>query len=102
MIFSKQFICLGKQYSTFYDHVPAPMFRREFTVKKKVSSCTVTITALGFYDLFCNARKITKECFAPYISAPTELVYHDTYDITEALQNRKKLSRRSGWYRLSE
>lgn len=66
------------------------MFRREFTVGKSDCSCIVTITVRGFYDLFCNARKITKECFAPYISAPTELVYHDTYDITESLQNRKK------------
>lgn len=89
MIFSKQFICLDKQYSTFYDHVPAPMFRREFSVGKPVSSCTVTITALGFYDLFCNGKRITKGYFAPYISAPTDLVYYDTYDITESLQNGK-------------
>ena len=87
MLFSKKFIRLNENFSTFYDHVPAPMFRREFSVDKPVESCILTITALGLYDLFFNGEKITKGYFAPYVSAPTDLVYYDTYDITQSLKN---------------
>ena len=88
-MFSKIFIRLNGNFSTFYDHVPAPMFRREFAVAKPVSSCTITITALGLYDLFFNGERITKGYFAPYVSAPTDLVYYDTYDITESIRKGK-------------
>lgn len=85
MFFSEQFIRRDGRYSSFYDHVPAPMFRREFQPEKEIASCTVTITGVGFYDLFFNGERITKGWLAPYISAPSELVYYDTYDLTDKL-----------------
>ncbi len=87
MIFSEKFIRRNARYSTFYDHVPAPMFRREFSAVKPISSCSVTITGVGFYDLYFNGKHMTKGYLAPYISAPSELVYYDTYDLTESVKD---------------
>ena len=87
MIFSEKFIRRNARYSTFYDHVPAPMFRREFSAVKPISSCSITITGVGFYDLYFNGKHMTKGYLAPYISAPSELVYYDTYDLTESVKD---------------
>lgn len=85
MIFSNNFIRRNESYSEFYEHVPAPMFRKIIDIDKPVKECTITITAVGFYDLFINGKRITKGLLAPYVSAPSDLVYYDTYTITEDL-----------------
>ncbi len=85
MIFSDKFIRRNESYSEFYDHVPAPMFRKIISIEQPVKECTITITAVGFYDLFINGKRVTKGLLSPYVSAPTELVYYDTYTITEEL-----------------
>ena len=78
MYISDKFIRLNEKYSAFYEHVPAPMFRKEiFVDKKQAEKYEITITAAGFYDLFINGERITKGYLAPYISAPCNLLYYD-------------------------
>ena len=88
MYISDKFIRLNEKYSAFYEHVPAPMFRKEiFVDKKQAEKYEITITAAGFYDLFINGERITKGYLAPYISAPCDLLYYDVYDITDLLRD---------------
>jgi len=85
-MFSTKFIAASKEYSTFTEMVPAPYFRRSFTVEKDVSAASLTICGLGFYELFLNGERITKGYLAPYISAPDDILYYDAYDITAKLK----------------
>ena len=85
MNFPKRFISATKEYCTFEKHVSAPYLRKSFTVDGKVRKADIIICGLGFYDLYINGKRITKGIIAPYISNPDDLIYYDSYDITEYL-----------------
>lgn len=86
MDFPKSFIRAGKETCTLTDFVPAPYFRKTFTIKsaqeiKNISNAGAVICGLGFYELYINGQNITKGLLAPYISNPDDYVYYDSYDI---------------------
>lgn len=84
-MFSEKFICAGYDYTTYTSHVPAPYFRKTFEIDGEVKKSVITLTGLGFYELYVNGQRLTKGILAPYISNPDDLVYYDEYDITECL-----------------
>lgn len=84
-MFSGKFICAGYDYTTYTSHVPAPYFRKAFEIDGEVKKSVITLTGLGFYELYVNGQRLTKGILAPYISNPDDLVYYDEYDITECL-----------------
>ncbi|MBQ7596071.1 MAG: family 78 glycoside hydrolase catalytic domain [Clostridia bacterium] len=86
MKFSEQFISATKKYTTFFEHIPAPLLRKEFDVKNELQSACITICGLGFYKLYINGKDITKGLLAPYISNPDHIVYYDCYDIAPLLK----------------
>lgn len=87
-MFSKKFIRATEDFSTLEHFVPNPYFRRSFQVDaSSIKAVKLTICGLGFYKLYINGSDITKGFLAPYISAPSQLVYYDTYDITESMRN---------------
>ena len=80
MYFSDRFVCAEKAYSQMYEAVPAPYLRREFEYDG-TAAAELTITGLGFYELFINGVRITRGQLSPYISNTNDLVYYDCYDI---------------------
>ncbi len=86
MIFSKKFVSECQEYSSYTEHVAAPMFRKNFAVHGEVRIAEIVICGLGFYDLFLNGQKITKGLLAPYVSNPDHILYYDRYDIAPYLQ----------------
>jgi len=85
MIFSNKFIYFNDNYSTFYDRIPAPMFRKTFVVEKPVASCSISIAGVSFYDLYINGKRITKGLLSPYVCTPSSLVYYDEYPLADHL-----------------
>lgn len=85
LIFSEKFVCADRDFCTYTHHVPAPLFRRSFTLKKKPEKAALRITGLGFYELFVNGRRLTRGILAPYISNPDDIVCYDDYDLTPCL-----------------
>ena len=78
-MFSKKFIRATEDFSTLEHFVPNPYFRRSFQVDaSSVKAVKLTICGLGFYKLYINGSDITKGFLAPYVSAPSQLVYYDT------------------------
>ncbi len=84
MSFPKYFYKATDEFCTFEKHVNAPYIRKSF-VLDAFTSASVTVSGLGFYDLFINGKKITKGLLAPYISNPDDIVYFDSYEISEYL-----------------
>ena len=72
------------QKNTYETHVPAPYLRTEIQTEPGCRYL-LTVTGLGFYELYLNGENITKGLLAPYISNPDDLVYFDEYDITDRL-----------------
>ncbi len=86
MEFPMNFIAAGSKYCTLQDYVPAPYLRRSFALNGQPKTAQLLICGLGFYELFINGKKITKGALAPYISAPDDLIYYDSYDVAPYLQ----------------
>ena len=88
MNFPQTFYRAQDEMCTYEKHVNAPLIRRTFDAAD-FRKAEITISGLGFYELYLNGRKITKGLLAPYISNPDELVYFDKYDVTGMLENGK-------------
>lgn len=91
MRFEKSFIAATEEYSDYNKRVPAPYIRGSFDLKKCPKAAEITITALGFYDLYVNGTRITKGILAPYISNPEQVVVYDNYDIVSYLHMGKNV-----------
>ena len=83
-MFSTQFIRANTEFSGKEKLVNAPYLRRLFHADG-FTQASLTICGLGFYRLFINGREITRGLLSPYISNPDDLVYFDTYDVSELL-----------------
>lgn len=44
---------------------PAPEFKKEFAIDKKLKSATVHVVGLGFFELYLNGNKVGNEVFSP-------------------------------------
>lgn len=86
MNFPSRFIRATDKVCDHYAHVPAPLFRRLFTVDGRPKKASLCICGLGFYELYINGKRITKGALAPYISNPDDILYYDCYDVAELLR----------------
>ncbi|MCR5041878.1 MAG: glycoside hydrolase family 78 protein [Clostridia bacterium] len=91
MMLSDRFICAGEEYATYEKSVPAPYFRKTFSLDELPGKAELTVCGLGFYRLWVNGKEITKGLFAPYITNPDEIVFYDGYDLAGALRKGKNV-----------
>jgi len=80
------YIRAGEDFTSPDHPVPAPMFRKTFTVWGPLRKAELLINGLGLYEAYCNGLNITKGPLAPYRANPDHLVYFDRYDLTEQLR----------------
>ena len=86
MLFSKKFISRNTEVSTFLDPKPMPLMRRSFTLDKIPESASVTVSGLGFYEMYVNGEKTVRGRLTPYVTNPDQLLPYDSYEITEKLR----------------
>ncbi len=72
--------------SLMYGDFPAPLFRKEFTVKKEVKSATLYITAAGYYSASINGKPVGKNFLEPAWTNYSKRVYYSEFDITADLR----------------
>ena len=84
-----------------YHLPPAPYFRKEHQIEKKVQAARLYITALGVYDFFINGYKIGDDYFAPGWTDYNKRVYYNVYDVSDKLQSGENVLASTlsyGWY----
>jgi alpha-L-rhamnosidase len=64
---------------------PLPMFRREFTVARKVTRATAYISGLGFFELYLNGRKVGDHVLQPGWTNYRRTNLYATYDVEDFL-----------------
>ena len=80
-IFNAQFIRQNEDLGTV-----CPVFRKIFWADKKVRKATLSVSALGFYEVHINNNRVGKFIFAPgWTSYRTRLQYQ-TYNVTKYLE----------------
>jgi len=96
---------------------PAPFFRKEFTVKKKIRQAIVYVSGLGFYELFLNGKRVGDQVLAPAVTnydkralknmlypfddQSTQRIFYNTFDITAGITqklNALGIILGNGWY----
>ena len=81
---------------------PSPMFRKEFTARKKIKSATAFITAHGLYEAQINGQRVGDAYFTPGWTSYNKRLQYQVYDVTNLLKEGKNaigVTLGSGWYR---
>ncbi len=91
MEFPKSYLCATREYNTNAAPVPAPYFRKNFTLDGLPARGELCITGIGIYEVYLNGENITKGYLAPYRSNPRDMVYFDLYDVTAFLRPGKNV-----------
>jgi len=68
------------------DSRPMPVFRREFTLKKRPVSATLRIAGLGQYELHVNSAVVSAPGLHQAWTDYRKTVTYDTYDLTQSLR----------------
>lgn len=89
MKLSTKFIKRNNEMCDFDKPVCAPYFRKTFDLDFQPEKAEITVTGLGFYELYINGKNITKGPLAPYISNFHQAVFYDNYDLTDVLKKGK-------------
>ncbi len=86
---SKKFIAASEDMCGLHHASPAPYFRKNIFIDKKVRSAVLTVCGLGFYRFWLNGREYTRGLLSPYITNPDSILDYDRYDLGGALGDGK-------------
>jgi hypothetical protein len=62
-----------------------PYFRKEFSIRKKISAAYIYISGLGQYELYINGKKIGNRFLSPGWTNYRKTCYYNTFDVTKEL-----------------
>ena len=83
------------------DEKPAPRFRKEFTLDRKIVSARAYIAVAGLYELYLNGKKVGNHRLDPMYTRFDRRNLYVTYDITSHLhqgENAVGVLLGNGWY----
>ena len=81
--------------------IPAPLFRKSFSINKAVKKATMYACGLGHACYYINGQNITNEVMVTPISKYDTRVYYNTFDVTEFLSDGENIIGcilGNGWY----
>jgi len=84
-----------------FEDDPAPLFRKEFLIGKKISRARVYVSGLGYYELRLNGQRVGDHVLDPGWTTYAKRVLYSTYDVTDQLkQGRNALGviLGNGWF----
>ncbi len=73
-----------KQYNGVFE--TAPIFRKVFTVSKKVRSARMYVTGLGYYEAYVNGEKVGDHLLDPARTTYQKRVFYAVYEIGASLR----------------
>ncbi len=81
---------------------PAPMLRREFSLKGEIRSARAYVTAHGVYEMEINGARVGDQVLSPGWTSYHNRLQYQTYDVTDSLRsgdNAVGVVLGDGWYR---
>lgn len=100
-IFGNGYTVIQKNALFPLDFAPAPVFRRDFTIKQGLVSARFNASAAGIYELFLNGEKVGDTFFDPGRTRVQNRVMYQTFDLTGLLkvgENTLSVAVGHGWY----
>jgi alpha-L-rhamnosidase len=89
--------------SQAFDDHPAPLFRKEFVLAKKIARARIYVSGLGYYELRLNGNKVGDHVLDPGWTTYSKRVLYSTYDVTDQLKqgrNAVGIMLGDGWFNL--
>ncbi|MGE8290122.1 MAG: family 78 glycoside hydrolase catalytic domain [Sphingobacterium sp.] len=80
----------------------SPIFRKEFSINKKLKSAIIYVTAKGLYEARINGQRVSDTYFAPGWTSYKNHLQYQVYDVTSVLKNGANVfgvSLGNGWYK---
>ncbi|WP_449439861.1 family 78 glycoside hydrolase catalytic domain [Pedobacter steynii] len=80
----------------------SPLFRKEFSLQKKVKSAIAYITAKGLYEASINGKRVSDTYFAPGWTSYKDHLQYQVYDVTTSLKSGPNVfgaTLGNGWYK---
>jgi alpha-L-rhamnosidase len=77
------------------------LFYKDICIKKQIKKARLYATAKGTYQCWLNGQLISEDKFAPGWTDFSQRIYHQTYDVTDLLNNgdnRLTFLLADGWY----
>lgn len=71
----------------FYEDDPAPLFRHEFQIDKKIKKARLYITGLGYYEASINGKRVGDHVLDPGWTNYSKRVLYSTYDVTDQISS---------------
>ncbi|MCD6597339.1 MAG: family 78 glycoside hydrolase catalytic domain [Bacteroidales bacterium] len=87
----------------FYKNDPAPYFRRDFKVDKRILKARLYITGLGYYEAAINGKRVGDHVLDPGWTNYSKRVQYSTYDVIDLIEsggNSFGVELGNGWYNL--
>jgi len=84
----------------FDDH-PAPLFRKQFQLDKKIKSARAYVSGPGYFELRLNGERVGDDVLNPGWTSYAKRVLYSTYDVTAQLkrgQNAVGIMLGNGWF----
>ncbi|HEY9172560.1 MAG TPA: family 78 glycoside hydrolase catalytic domain [Verrucomicrobiae bacterium] len=84
-----------------YDDHPAPLFRKEFMLDKKIARARAYVSGLGYYELRLNGERVGDQVLDPGWTTYSKRVLFSTYDVTAQLKrggNALGIMLGNGWF----
>ena len=89
--------------SQMFDDHPAPLFRSEFVLARKVARARAYVSGLGYYELHLNGEKVGDHVLDPGWTTYSKRVLYSTYDVTGQLKQGRNaigIMLGDGWFNL--
>lgn len=77
------------------------LLRKEFRLRGNIRRARAFVSGLGYYEMYCNGRRVGDHVLAPAKSNYDQWVLYDTYDLTPLLSpgaNALGLMLGNGWF----
>lgn len=90
-----------KKDADFYKDDPAPLFRKEFPVRKQLKRARLAISGLGYYEASLNGALVGDHVLDPGWTRVEKRVLYSVYDVTTRLKpgdNCIGVMLGNGWY----
>lgn len=90
-----------KNDKDFYDKIPAPLFRKSFSINGDLQKARLYISGLGYYEAYLNGDKVSDHLLDPGWTNYGKTTYYAVYDITMMLNtgtNAIGVMLGNGWY----
>jgi len=84
-----------------YADNPAPLFRRDFNLPKKIKKARLYITGVGYYEAIINGERVGDHHLDPGWTNFSKRVLYSTYNVTGLMKNggnNMGLMLGNGWY----